>query len=951
MKREDATYSITAGNGDANLTRMIYGSLVRMQGPDVHSAFEITVFFGYEGVYHICGRDYDFRDGDIFIIPGNAPHTVTALEKEGAIYNLYFEPQFLTNNASFYEEDSCFRIFRGNTSQFQCRLDRENPKREDILELIDQISLEFREKRPGYKNMIRIHIQTILVLLHRYFGYGTEEVSSVSSFHEAAVGKTLEYINRHYCEDIRLEELGRIANLNPSYYGAIFKRLSGVTPMEYITAKRIAHAIDLLKSGEYVSMLELAFACGFHNTANFNRAFRKLTGEVPSRYVNMLHASERLDPHIYTRNRYFMECSMVENADFTVITDQEDKTMTKLNNMFFDFRYVKTAGDPFQISSLSEVVSETAGYAYRYAVDTIKNQACGGRRMKIELFLSFPAELIKQLEEDFQDAEEAYALWVKADSIGLYSGSERGLIYAVSTLYQLLEENALSEMLIFDYPDTKIRGYRVYTPGRKDFEAFKKMVDMLVYYKYNAMIIEIGGAMEYKKHPEINAKWEEFCTEVNQSPYEARRIQMETHPQWAKNSIHADNGGGSFITQDEMKEIIAYCREREIEVIPEVPSLSHSDYIVMAHPDLNERKEDTYPDTYCPSNPKSYEILFDILDEVIEVFHPEYINIGHDECYTLAKCEKCKGKAPADLYVEDIIKINNYLNARNIKSMMWGEKVYGNVYVEDEKGRWPVGGTGDPSKDIPRLADCAGKIPKNVALLQWYWSLCSGQDEKEICDMGYRMIYGNFRAVALEDYRERMSRVDGGYVSNWGSPQEEYMQRNGQNYSLLTTAWIFWSGAYDNSMSGAVNEKVKKELYKRYLRSLGKEIIEVIHTTDHFRPYKVFYDGYYIVPEEWIIGWHVVTYEDGTAVKLPVTYGYNIRCGEKTEQKGGRKDKESTEGVSAADREVWGATYPIEKDGRIFYKTAYTNPHPDKKIQGITYVAAGEIAVEAEYML
>ena len=150
---------------------------------------------------------------------------------------------------------------------------------------------------------------------------------------------------------------------------------------------------------------------------------------------------------------------------------------------------------------------------------------------------------------------------------------------------------------------------------------------------------------------------------------------METHPQWAKNSIHADNGGGSFITQDEMREIIAYCREREIEVIPEVPSLSHSDYIVMAHPDLNERKEDTYPDTYCPSNPKSYEILFDILDEVIEVFHPEYVNIGHDECYTLAKCDRCKGKAPADLYVEDITKINNYLNARDIKAIMWGEKV------------------------------------------------------------------------------------------------------------------------------------------------------------------------------------------------------------------------------------------------------------------------------------
>ncbi|MBR6793073.1 MAG: hypothetical protein IKM48_01800, partial [Clostridia bacterium] len=42
--------------------------------------------------------------------------------------------------------------------------------------------------------------------------------------------------------------------------------------------------------------------------------------------------------------------------------------------------------------------------------------------------------------------------------------------------------------------------------------------------------------------------------------------------------------------------------------------------------ELNERKEDAYHDTYCPSNPKTYEVLFDILDEVCDVFEPEFIN-------------------------------------------------------------------------------------------------------------------------------------------------------------------------------------------------------------------------------------------------------------------------------------------------------------------------------------
>ena len=223
-----------------------------------------------------------------------------------------------------------------------------------------------------------------------------------------------------------------------------------------------------------------------------------------------------------------------------------------------------------------------------------------------------------------------------------------------------MKAGELKEGVIFDYPDKPVRGYRVFTPGYHETKDFEAMVDMLIEYKYNTIMIEVGGAMEYKKHPIINEEWVKYCKEVNKSPYEAERIQRKTF-KWSKNSIHTNNGGGGFISQEQMKTVVAYCKERGLEVIPEVPSLSHSDYIVRAYPELNERKEDTYPDTYCPSNPKSYEVLFDILDEVIDVFEPEYINIGHDEGYTFAKCDKCKDKEPVDLFVGDIIKINDYL--------------------------------------------------------------------------------------------------------------------------------------------------------------------------------------------------------------------------------------------------------------------------------------------------
>lgn len=614
--------------------------------------------------------------------------------------------------------------------------------------------------------------------------------------------------------------------------------------------------------------------------------------------------------------------------------------------MFFEFRYVKTYGTPFCISCDSKIASEVECYAEEYAKTVLSECSSDGKTLNIKLKLGISDAVKTAVGEVFSEDDEAYAIEIKQDESVISATTENGLIYAVSTLKQLIEGGNVCEMLIFDYPDKKVRGYRVFIPGRENFDDFKKMVDMLVYYKYSAIMIEVGGAMEYKKHPEINSEWIEFCCEVHKSPKEAKRIQKETYKDWKKNSIHADNGGGSFITQDELRELIAYCKERGLEVIPEVPTLSHCDYIVRAHRELNERCEDMYPDTYCPSNPKTYELVFDILDEIVEVFNPRYINIGHDELYTLGKCPLCKGKDPVDLYVGDVEKISDYLKKKKVRTIIWAEKLLDNLYFPgpgDEIHGY--GGTGDEVWDIPRLAECAGKVPKDVILLHWYWSLCSGDAERELLDMGYDMIFGNFQALSLKDYRARSQNIPGGFVSNWGSFEEEYMQRNGQNFNLLATAYVFWNDIYDSPKSFDIQLKVKDELYARYKKSLGENIIEVIHTTDYFKPYTWFYDGIYIVPEDWLIGHHEVIYTDGTKVELPIIYGYNIRSDNEKET----SDSGSEEARTTSYIEILGASYPEIKNGRMFYRTAYKNPYPEKTIKQICVKSKDGIKIEARY--
>ena len=596
---------------------------------------------------------------------------------------------------------------------------------------------------------------------------------------------------------------------------------------------------------------------------------------------------------------------------------------------FFSFRHIEKCGEPIALSRGCEVKGEINSFAASYIKDSINKFGENGRKFDIVLSKSIPDSIRVRLGDKYREHKESYAILADAEAgiINLHGSSHRGLIYAVSTLIQLVDGNEICEdLFLFDYPDMDVRGYRVYTPSRGQMETFKAMVDKLIYYKYNSLIIEVGGAMEYKRHPEINEEWVEFCKEVGVSPDVAKRIQSHTYP-WRKDSIHFENGEGGFITQDEMRELVSYCKEREFTVIPEVPTLSHADYIVRAFPELNERVEDAYPDTYCPSNPKTYEIVFDIIDEVVDVFKPEYVNIGHDEYYTAAICPLCKDKSPVDLYVGDIIKINDYLKSKSIKSMMWADKFFGD----------PVTGNAYPQKFVPDLMGCRGKVPTDVILLNWAWPNADHSQEHLLKDLGYELIFGNFDAISRPGYRDDNHLHGGGFVSNWGSFDEKYMQRNQQNFWLANTAYVFWSADYTNNDAPALYEKVRRELYNNYKRTLGDSIIEICHTTAIEKKYIWFWCGIFIVDSDWLIGNHKITYTDGTEAELPVIYGYNIRgCDAENSENFRDIDEDFNTNTDGRRVEVIGASYPFLSDGKVWYKAAYKNPHPDKEIAYIT---------------
>jgi len=597
--------------------------------------------------------------------------------------------------------------------------------------------------------------------------------------------------------------------------------------------------------------------------------------------------------------------------------------------MYFKLNVHEKNGKKLFISDTTEISAEKlqyCDYVKRIFKDKIAKQNGGRAIESVSFSLGFPKSVRDRITANGESitSDEAYAI-VLGEKTKIYAKSERAFIYATSTINQLSDHGELCEGFIYDAPIGTIRGYRVYLPSREGLGDFLDMLDFLAYYKYNSIILEIGGAMEYKRHPEINEKWAEFCREVHSYSGRAKEIQQQTYP-WQKNSIHCDNAEGDILTQDECRMLAAECRKRGLEPIPECPTYSHCDYIVMAHPEIRERENDGYPDTYCSKHPDSYKYVFDILEEVIEVFRPAKLNIGHDEMYSIGICRRCKGTPAHVLYANDVIKINDFLKERGIQTIMWGEKLLKSYTNEGE----PVGGMGHGKGTwkVPALYPCRDLLPRDIIYLHWYWPFNYKYD-RVFHDRGMKVIYGNLNALAVKKWNLRREwGINGGFVSNWGSFREEYMQRNMQYINLIGTAYAFWCSDFEERGEESVFESAAKEAY-RLKCSRIKNPIKITHTTEHEIKYEIFYDGIFIVDEKYKLGEYEISYTDGSTYKLPVKYGTHV----------GSLDYQDPLHQGGFKQLTYG-TLPKKLGRGYAYEAVYENPAPEKAICSVKYVPA-----------
>ncbi len=294
---------------------------------------------------------------------------------------------------------------------------------------------------------------------------------------------------------------------------------------------------------------------------------------------------------------------------------------------------------------------------------------------------------------------EGYELDVNSQGVTVKAATAAAAFYALQTFKQLLplkaELNgkgiAVRALSIADEPAFGYRGAHL-DVGRHFFSAdsVKRYIDILAMHKMNTFHFHLtedqGWRIEIKKYPRL--------TEVGS--YRPNTV-------IGRNSGEYDNVPVSgFYTQEEIKEIVQYAADRYITIIPEIDMPGHMLAALAAYPELGCRGKNyevartwgVFDDVLCAGNEKTYSFVFDVLDEVLQLFPSKYIHIGGDECPKAEwkKCPKCQAKirqlklkgdgvhsAEEQLQSYFTKTVEKYLNERGRLLMGWDEIMEGGL--------------------------------------------------------------------------------------------------------------------------------------------------------------------------------------------------------------------------------------------------------------------------------
>jgi len=279
-----------------------------------------------------------------------------------------------------------------------------------------------------------------------------------------------------------------------------------------------------------------------------------------------------------------------------------------------------------------------------------------------------------QMGMDVQDVrevgEQAYALAVQRGRIVLYADALPGLYYAVQTLRQLvrLHGKRIPALTVRDWPSLGARGLMLDISRRKvpTVATLKHLVDELSHYKLNVLQLYTEHTFAFPRHPRIGA------------------------------------GCGSLSSED-ILELDAYCRQRQVELMPNLQSFGHARNTLRL-PEYRHLAESELLWTLSPAVEETYTLLDELYGDMLPSFGSPTLNVDCDETYDLGQgaskelVEQAGGvpEGVGRVYLQHILRVRELAARHGKRIQIWADILLNHPELIDE-------------------------VPGDVTLLAWYY--------------------------------------------------------------------------------------------------------------------------------------------------------------------------------------------------------------------------------------
>ena len=276
----------------------------------------------------------------------------------------------------------------------------------------------------------------------------------------------------------------------------------------------------------------------------------------------------------------------------------------------------------------------------------------------------------------------------------------------------------------------------------KDLETLGNQVPRLAELGLNVLVLEVDYHFRFQSHPELR-------------------------------------DGQDPITPEGAARLAAVCRKNGIRLIPEFECLGHQSWkadtfpLLKSYPDL-DLTPGAFPGSkgiYCrewdPLNPKVNEIVFPLLDEILDAFQADALHVGMDEIFLLgsAQSPSTKGKDPAEVLARAVNDLHGHLvKDRKVEMLMWGDRLIdAKKYHWDE---WEASNNGTaPAVDL---------IPKDVIVCPWHYERHEAYPSiPMLLEKGFRVLPASWRkldaskALIEASLKEQSPRMLGHLFTTW----------------------------------------------------------------------------------------------------------------------------------------------------------------------------------------